>query len=167
MGEIFTPSETQQWAQARRSAFVQDVLAAFTQRPADLLPFEEMRQKLRLSNVRYLGKYVVTSLDEDHCPCNDIPGMLHWAEMGDVAALIAPRPVMFVNGRRDPASNPSARESFAIAHHVYRLLGVPRRARFIEPEDMGHYFDNQLAINWFRRWLAPGQSHRGTQHAPR
>jgi dienelactone hydrolase len=115
----------------------------------------------------YLGKYVVTSLDEDHCPCNDIPSMLRYAEMGDVAALIGPRPVMFVNGRRDPATNPSARESFAIAHHVYRLLGVPRRARFIEPEDLGHSFDNQLAIGWFRRWLAPGQPDRGTQHAPR
>lgn len=101
----------------------------------------------------YLGKYVVTSLDEEHCPCNDIPGMLCYAEMGDVAALIAPRPVMFVNGRRDPATNPSALESFTIAHKVYRLLGVPRRARLIEPEEMGHYFDNQLAIGWFRRWF--------------
>jgi dienelactone hydrolase len=102
----------------------------------------------------YLGKYVITSLDEDHCPCNDIPGILRHAEMGDVAALIAPRPVMFVNGRSDPATNPSARESFAVAQHVYRLLGVPRHARLIEPEDMGHYFDAQLAIGWLRRWLA-------------
>jgi len=102
----------------------------------------------------YLGKYVVTSLDEEHCPCNDIPGILRYAEMGDVAALIAPRPVMFVNGRRDPASNPTARESFAIVSHVYQLLGLPRHTRLIEPEEMGHYFDNQLAIGWFRRWLA-------------
>jgi hypothetical protein len=102
----------------------------------------------------YLGKYVVTSLDEEHCPCNDIPGILRYAEMGDVAALIAPRPVMFVNGRRDPATSPAARGSFAIVSQMYRLLGVPRRARLIEPEEMGHYFDNQLAIGWFRRWLA-------------
>jgi len=102
----------------------------------------------------YLGKYVVTSLDEEHCPCNDIPGILRYAEMGDVAALIAPRPVMFVNGLRDPATSHAARESFSIVRHVYRLLGALRRARLIEPEEMGHYFDNQLAINWFRRWLA-------------
>jgi len=101
----------------------------------------------------YLGKYVVTSLDEEHCPCNDIPGMLRYAEMGDVAALIAPRPVMFVNGRRDPATNPTARESFAIVSQMYRFLGLPRHAMLIEPEEMGHYFDNQLAIGWFRRWL--------------
>jgi len=108
--------------------------------------------------ISYLGKYVVTSLDEDHCPCNDIPNILHYAEMGDVAALIAPRPVMFVNGQRDPAANPAARESFAIVSHVYRLLGVPRRARLIEPVEMGHYFDNQLATGWFRQWLKQSRS---------
>jgi len=101
----------------------------------------------------YLGKYVVTSLDEEHCPCNNIPGILRYAEMGDVAALIAPRPVMFVNGRRDPATSHAARGSFAIVHQVYRLLGVPRRAKLIEPEDLGHYFDNQLAVGWFCRWM--------------
>ncbi|RLC61960.1 MAG: hypothetical protein DRI80_07520 [Chloroflexota bacterium] len=106
----------------------------------------------------YLGKYVVTSLDEEHCPCNDIPGILRYAEMGDVAALIAPRPVMFVNGQRDPATTPASRESFAIVRQVYRILGSPRRARLIEPEGMGHYFDNQLASGWFRRWLV-------TEHA--
>jgi len=110
------------------------------------------RIKVALVN-SYLGKYVVTSLDEDHCPCNDIPGILRYAEMGDVAALIAPRPVLFVNGRRDPATSPVARGSFAIAHHAYRLLGAIQHAKLIEPAQMGHYFDNQLAIGWFRRWL--------------
>jgi dienelactone hydrolase len=101
----------------------------------------------------YLGKYAIAALDEEHCPCNDIPGMLCHAEMGDVAALIAPRPVLFVNGREDPNANPGTRESFAVARHVYQLLGVPRQARLLEPEGMGHYFDNQLAAGWLRRWL--------------
>ncbi|UCC62142.1 MAG: acetylxylan esterase [Anaerolineae bacterium] len=101
----------------------------------------------------YLGKYVVTSLDEEHCPCNDIPGMLRHAEMGDVAALLAPRPAMFVNGRRDPATSHAARESFAVVRQVYSFLGVPQYAKLIEPEEMGHHFDNQLATSWFRRWL--------------
>lgn len=111
------------------------------------------RVKIALVN-SYLGKYVVTCLDEEHCPCNDLPGILRYAEMGDVAALIAPRPAMFVNGRRDPSTTPAARESFAIARQVYSFLGVPQHAKLIEPEDMGHYFDDQLAVSWFRRWLA-------------
>jgi dienelactone hydrolase len=111
------------------------------------------RVKVALVN-SYLGKYVVTCLDEEHCPCNDLPGILRYAEMGDVAALIAPRPALFVNGRRDPATTPAARESFAIARQVYSFLGVPQHAKLIEPEGMGHYFDDQLAVSWFRRWLA-------------
>ena len=51
----YTKSETDKWRQARRTAFVQDVLAVFTQRPTDLLSFEEVRDKLKLSNVDALG----------------------------------------------------------------------------------------------------------------
>jgi hypothetical protein len=40
---------------ARRSGFVQDVLGAFTKRSADLLSFDEVRDKLKLYNVRELG----------------------------------------------------------------------------------------------------------------
>ncbi len=47
--------EQTRWDQARRSAFAQNVLAAFTQRSADLLPFEEVRCKLQLRNVFELG----------------------------------------------------------------------------------------------------------------
>ena len=55
MSKTHATSQTREWEQARRTAFIQDALATFTQRPADLLPFEEVRQKLQLSNVRYLG----------------------------------------------------------------------------------------------------------------
>jgi len=101
----------------------------------------------------FLGKYIAASLNEEHCPCNDIPGILRYADMGDVASLIAPRPVMFVNGRRDPTISEGVQESFATVSHVYQFLGVPRHTRLIEPEEMGHYFDHQLAIGWLRRWL--------------
>jgi len=43
------------WDQARRGALVQDILTALTRRPADLLPFDEVRDKLQLSNVHELG----------------------------------------------------------------------------------------------------------------
>lgn len=61
--------EKTRWERARRVAFVQNVLATFTQRPATLLPFEEVRQKLQLSNTHYLGlqdvalDHIVGSLD--------------------------------------------------------------------------------------------------------
>lgn len=101
----------------------------------------------------YLGRYVMASLDEERCPCSGIPGILRYAEMGDVAALVAPRPVLYVNGRQDPTVDPGARDSFAAARHVYQVLDVPLRVRLIEPETLGHAFDSQLAAGWFRRWL--------------
>jgi hypothetical protein len=55
MSVAYMSTETEDWLDARRNAFVQDVLAAFTHRPADLLPFEEVHHKLHLSNMRYLG----------------------------------------------------------------------------------------------------------------
>jgi hypothetical protein len=47
--------DSSQWQQARRAAFVQDVLAVFSRRPAALLPFDEVHRKLKLGNVHYLG----------------------------------------------------------------------------------------------------------------
>jgi hypothetical protein len=47
--------EDARWDRARRSGFIQAVLGAFTQRPTDLLPFDEVRDKLELHNVRELG----------------------------------------------------------------------------------------------------------------
>ena len=47
--------QSREWKQARRTAFVQDVLASFTQRPVSLLSFEQVSEKLQLSNVQYLG----------------------------------------------------------------------------------------------------------------
>jgi dienelactone hydrolase len=109
----------------------------------------------------YLGRYLAASLDQDRCTCNDIPGILRYAEMGDVAALIAPRPAMFVNGRNDPTINPGACEALAIARHVYQVLEVPQRIRLIEPETSGRQFDNQLAVAWLSRWLdIPPQASR-------
>jgi uncharacterized ParB-like nuclease family protein len=47
-------AESRQWRQARNSAFVQDVLASFSRRPADLLSFEDVQQKLQLGPLRFL-----------------------------------------------------------------------------------------------------------------
>lgn len=54
MIETRTTPERRDWRQARRAAFVQEVLAVFTQRPAGLMSFDHVQQKLHLDNVRYL-----------------------------------------------------------------------------------------------------------------
>lgn len=37
-----------------------------------------------------------------HCPCNIVPGLLPDLEMADIAALVAPRPLILEAGERDP-----------------------------------------------------------------
>lgn len=44
-----------QFDYARRAAFIQDILAPLRNAPADLLPFEEVRQRLHLSSQTYRG----------------------------------------------------------------------------------------------------------------
>jgi hypothetical protein len=50
----YATAESREWRQARHSAFVQDVLAAFTRRSADLMSFEDVHQKLQLRSLHYL-----------------------------------------------------------------------------------------------------------------
>lgn len=60
-----------------------------------------------------------------HCECNSVPGILAWAEMGDLAALVAPRPLRAVNGQRDPIFLiDAARERFDALQHTYDVLSA-------------------------------------------
>ena len=54
MKETHAMSASLGWKRARRTAFVQDILAAFKQRPASLLSFDHVSEKLKLHHVRYL-----------------------------------------------------------------------------------------------------------------
>jgi len=49
----FVP-QGREWKQARRTAFVQEALGVLTQRPAALLSFDQVHERLQLKNVRYL-----------------------------------------------------------------------------------------------------------------
>lgn len=60
-----------------------------------------------------------------HCLCNCVPNMLEWGEMRDIAALIAPRPLLVISGKKDPIFPIAAtRQAFADLKEVYALLGA-------------------------------------------
>ena len=50
-----TPPESREWKQARRTAFVEEALAALMRRPGDLLSFDQVHDRLQLRDVRYLA----------------------------------------------------------------------------------------------------------------
>ena len=56
MSEPYGASASVGWKQARRAAFVQDLMATFAQHPESLMSFEDVSQKLKLGNVQYLGR---------------------------------------------------------------------------------------------------------------
>jgi hypothetical protein len=77
--------------------------------------------------------------------------------MGDIAALICPRPLLIESGLRDPLNGErglaNVKEQLAITSQAYRLSGCEEKlyqSVFDEP----HTYNGQDVIPWFNRWLA-------------
>lgn len=89
----------------------------------------------------------------NHCVDNYIPHLLRYAEMSDVASLIAPRAFFAESGRRDPIFPVKAtREAFARLQPVYELLGVPEKCGLHIFNDQ-HVFNGAKGIPFLERWL--------------
>ena len=81
-----------------------------------------------------------------HCLCNYIPSIMKYFDMGDLAGLIAPRPLVVVNGQDDgifPID--SAKEQMEIAYALYQDAGAPAMARHVVGPE-GHRF--YAALSW-------------------
>jgi dienelactone hydrolase len=74
----------------------------------------------------YLNSFRDSIFSLSHCMDNYVPGILHWAEMSDIAGLIAPRPLFAESGTKDDIFPIEAsRASFARVRTVYETLGAP------------------------------------------
>jgi dienelactone hydrolase len=74
----------------------------------------------------YLNTFRDSIFSLSHCIDNYVPGILNWAEMYDVAGLIAPRPLFAEAGAKDDIFPVDAsRESFARVTKVYETLDAP------------------------------------------
>jgi dienelactone hydrolase len=63
-----------------------------------------------------------------HCIDNYVPGILQWAEMYDIAGLIAPRPLFVESGEKDNIFPIAASiESFNHVREIYRVFGAADR----------------------------------------
>ena len=88
--------------------------------------------------------YVCTFRDSigriDHCADNYVPGILKWFEMGDLACLIAPRPIVVVAGRHDDIFPFDAvQETFEKIQAIYHAAGALENCRLVVGEG-GHQF---------------------------
>ena len=87
----------------------------------------------------------------DNCACNYVPGLWLAVDMGDMGALIAPRPLLIETGDRDPLNGASGlanvRSQVEIARAAYRFLGVD--AKLVHDIRRGeHRWFGNLAEPW-------------------
>jgi len=90
-----------------------------------------------------------------HCICSAVPGLRRWAEVSDVAALIAPRPLLLIHGEGD-GGFPIAgtRRAAAALRRTYELLEAA--------DDLwtdffagGHAWSNRKVLPFLERYLGP------------
>lgn len=75
-----------------------------------------------------------------HCACNYIPNIASFFDMGDLAVMIAPRPLIVVSGKDDgifPLNG--VHETFDIIQRLYSYAGAPDKCRLVVGNE-GHRF---------------------------
>ena len=89
-----------------------------------------------------------------HCIDNYVPGILNWAEMYDVAGLIAPRPLFIESGSKDNIFPVEASvDSFKKVSAIYEVFGV---ANLVDQEvfDDAHSFWGKKGIPFLSSHLS-------------
>ncbi len=101
----------------------------------------------------YFCSFKRSILAMDHCECNYVPRILEYAEMGDLAALVAPRPLRFIAGEHDPIFPlEGAQEQFATVQAAYRLLGASDRCE-LSVHSGEHAYRHSFSQEWLGKWL--------------
>ncbi len=101
----------------------------------------------------YLSHWHDSIMPLNHCEDNYVPGILQWAEMPDIACLIAPRPVFFENGTQDTIFPiKSARAAFRQIRAAYDVLGYAHRCE-MQVFEGEHQFCGGKGFPFLERWL--------------
>lgn len=101
----------------------------------------------------YLCTFRDSILSIDHCACNYVPGLLQDAEMHDIAALLAPRPLLIEAGTRDDIFPlPAVQHAYAKVRAAYTQLGS---ADHIEQDifEGPHEISGARAYAFLGQWL--------------
>jgi len=102
----------------------------------------------------YLNTFRDSVMSLSHCIDNYVPGILNWAEMYDVAGLIAPRPLFVESGIKDDIFPIEAsKASFARVQRVYELFDAAPLAQQEVFNDI-HSFYGVKALPFLAKHLA-------------
>jgi dienelactone hydrolase len=83
-----------------------------------------------------------------HCPCSHVNGLASFMDMGDVAGLIAPRPLMAITASKDPSFTPKGAEAAILqALGAYKVCNAENHLQLREfdaPHDYNHEMRESL-----------------------
>jgi len=80
-----------------------------------------------------------------HCPCNYLPNIGKFMDMGDMACLIAPRPLILVAGVTDIGFHiDGSYEAFETIKKIYKKAGAEENCTMVVGDE-GHRFYSKLA----------------------
>jgi len=86
-----------------------------------------------------------------HCACNYIPGMAKYFDMGEIASMIAPRPLIVVTGDQDNIFLlDGVKKVFAVIQEIYRKEGAEDNCKLIVGHG-GHRFYAEQSWEPFRK----------------
>ncbi|MGC8971357.1 MAG: alpha/beta hydrolase family protein [bacterium] len=101
----------------------------------------------------YLNTFKDSILSVYHCECNYIPGILKYAEMYDVACLIAPRALLVESGTKDNIFPIKATEfSISKVKKAYEILGVSEKLD-VDIFEGRHQISGRKAYDFLKREL--------------
>ena len=99
-----------------------------------------------------LGEFRGHGIELDElCGAQVVPGILQWAEMGDVAGLLAPRP-LFVEGAYDDECFPwvYTEPTLARLREVYSVAGARDQLAIRIYDGHHHYYGDGVVDFWNR-----------------
>ena len=103
----------------------------------------------------YLNTFKAFALDMQFCGGQYVPGLLRWADLPDVAALTAPRPLLIEAGLQDDIFPIEAsRQAHRTLQRTYQLLDVEDRL-WRDEFDGGHRWSGRIAYQFMDRYLKP------------
>ena len=93
----------------------------------------------------YYCSYAYSIMRIYHCVDNYIPGIMTLADMGDLAGLIAPKPLIIVAGEKDKIFPiEGVRKAFKQTRKIYRAFKAEKNLHLLVGKD-GHRFYKDLA----------------------
>jgi len=91
-----------------------------------------------------------------NCSCNYVPHLFETIDMGDLAALVAPRPLLIETGTQDPLNGAdgvkNVRPQVRIAARAYRLLDAGKNLQH-DVFEGGHRWHGIRSVPWLVRQL--------------